>query len=85
MWLWHPELSEIEAWFEDKTKEFVEKESRNPYCNTKAWLQKYIYIDIHEVFFTTFPSELHSWLSRLATCNAHIKSDKPTEWNHVAV
>ena len=35
MWLWHPKLSEIDAWFEDKTKEFVEKEvaekeNRNP-------------------------------------------------------
>ena len=59
MWLWHPELSEIEDWFETKTKEFTETENRNPNRDSEAWLQKYIYTDIHEVFFATFPSESH--------------------------
>lgn len=59
MWLWHSELSEIDAWFEAKTKEFVEKKNRNPNRNTEAWLQKYIYTDIHEIFFATFPSCIH--------------------------
>ena len=85
MWLWHPELSEIDVWFEAKTKEFAEKENRNPNFNTEAWLHKYIYTNIHEIFFATFPSELHSWLARLVTPNAHVQSDKPIEWNHEAV
>ena len=85
MWLWHLELSEIDAWFEAKTKEFVEKENRNANRNIEAWLQKYIYTDVHEVFFTNFPSELHSWLARLAVCNTHIQSDKPAEWNQEVV
>ena len=78
-------MSEIDAWFEAKTKEFVEKENRNPNRNTEAWLHKYIYTDVHEVFFATFPSELHSWLARLVACSVHVKSDKPAEWNHDAV
>ena len=77
--MWHPELSEIDAWFEAKTKEFAEKENKNPNRDTKAWLQKYISIDVHEVFFATLPSELHSWLVQLAACSAHVQSDKPTE------
>lgn len=77
MWLWHPELSEIGAWFEPKTKKFAEKENRNPNRDSEEWLQKYIYIDIHEVFFATFPSELHSWLARLVDCSEHVQSDKP--------
>ena len=81
MWLWHPELSEIDAWCEDKTKEFVEKENKNPNHDSEAWLQKYIYTDVHEVFFATFPLESHSWLARLAYCSGHVQSDKPTEWN----
>ena len=85
MWLWHPELSEIDAWFEAKTKEFAEKENKNPNHNTEAWLQKYIYIDVHEVFFTTFPLELHSCLARLVDCSGHVQSDKPTQWNHEVV
>ena len=72
MWLWHPELSEIEAWFETKTKEFTERENIDPNCDSEAWLHKYIYTNIHEVFFATFPSELHSWLERLADCSRHV-------------
>ena len=72
MWLWHPELSEIKAWFETKTKEFTEIENKNPNHDSEAWLQKYIYNDVHEVFFSTFPSELHSWLVWLADFSGYI-------------
>ena len=85
MWLWHPELSEIDAWFETKTKEFADKENRSSNHDSETWLQKYIYIDIHEVFFATFPLELHSCLARLANCSGHIHSDKLVEWNQEAV
>ena len=77
MWLCHPQLSDIDTWFEAKTKEFAEKENRSPNYDSEAWLQKYIYTDVHEVFFATFPSELHSWLARLADCSGHVQSDKP--------
>ena len=85
MWLWHPKLSEIEAWFETKMKEFVETKNRNPYRDSEAWLQKYIYTDLHEVFFATFPSELHSWLARLADSSRYVRSDRPAQWNQAVV
>ena len=72
-----PELSEIEAWFETKTKEFTKIENRNPNHDSEAWLQKYIYTNVHEVFFATFPSELYSWLVRLADCSGYVRSDRP--------
>ena len=72
MWLWHPELSEIEAWFENKAKEFTEAENRNPNRDSEEWLQKYIYIDVHEVLFAMFPSKLHSWVERLADSTRYI-------------
>ena len=72
MWLWHPELSEIETWSETKAKEFAEIENKKPNHDGEAWLQKYIYIDIHKVFFATFPSELHSWLARLANYTRYV-------------
>jgi hypothetical protein len=85
MWFWHLELSEIDAWFETKTREFVKKENRNPNHDNEVWLQKYIYTNVHKVFFATFPSELHSWLARLADCSGHTKSDKPAQWNQEVV
>ena len=77
MWLWHPELSEIKAWFETKIKEFAEIENRNPNRDSEAWLQKHIYTDVHEVFFATFPSKLHSWVERLADGTEYVRSDRP--------
>ena len=77
MWLWHPELSEIKAWFETKAKEFTETENRNPNHDSEVWLQKYIYTDIHKVFFAMFPSELHSWVERLVDSTEYVRSDKP--------
>ena len=77
MWFWHLDLSEIDAWFEAKTKEFTKIENINPNRDSEAWLQKYIYTDIHEVFFATFPSELHLWLARLVDHSEHVQSDRP--------
>ena len=85
MWLWHPKLSEIEAWFETKAKEFVEVENRNPNCDSEAWLQKYIYTNLHEVFFATFPSKLHFWLMRLVDSSGYVRSDRPVQWNQAVV
>ena len=85
MWLWHPDLSEIDARFEAKTKEFVEKENRKPNHDSEAWLQKYIYTNIHEVLFAMFPLKLHLWLARLADCSRHVQSDRPVQWNQEVV
>ena len=83
--MWHPKLSEIEAWFETKTQEFAKIENKNPNHDSEAWLQKYIYTNVHEVFFATLSSELHSWLARLAYCTGHVQSEKPTQWNQAVV
>ena len=85
MWLWHPKLSEAETWFETKTKEFTEIENRNPNHDSEEWLHKYIYTDVHKVFFAMFPSELHLWLGRLADCTEHVQSDKPVQWNQATI
>ena len=85
MWLWHPRLSEIEAWFETKVKEFGEAKNRNPNRDNEAWLQKYIYIDVHEVFFTTFPLELHSWVERVVDSTGYVQSDGLVQWNQAVV
>ena len=80
MWFWHPSKDEIEVWLESKENEFVEKENINPKLFTKDWLQRYVFSDLHEVFFVTFPTKLHVWLSRLAKNKNSSHSDKPAEW-----
>ena len=40
---------------------------------------------MHEIFFTTFPSKLHAWLSRLAENKTSTHSDRPVEWTPEAI
>ena len=80
MWFWNPSKEEIENWVEAKEKVFVEKENKNPRFSVEDWLQRYIFIDLHEIFFANFPSELHAWLSRLVESETSTHSDRPMEW-----
>jgi hypothetical protein len=80
MWFWHPLREEIENWVEVKEKEFAEKENKNPRLSIEEWLERYIFTDLHEIFFATSPSELHAWLSRLAENKTSTRSDRPLEW-----
>ena len=65
MWFWHPSKEEIENWVESKERVFAERENINPRISIEEWLQRYVFTDLHEIFFATFPIDLHEWLSRL--------------------
>ena len=45
------------------------------------WLERYIYADIHEIFFAEFPIMLYEWLSKLTTQKNNFQGGEPTEWN----
>ena len=49
--------------------------------STKKWLQKYIFIDQHEIFFSAFANKSHEWLSRLAENQTDFKHEERTTWN----
>jgi hypothetical protein len=59
-----PSKEEIEVWLTEKYVEFVQQETKNPHINLKLWKQRYIYIDLHEIFFVEFPCLLYEWLKR---------------------
>jgi hypothetical protein len=80
MWFWHPSKEEIENWIESKEKEFTEEENRNHRLSTKDWLKRYIFSDIHEVFFANFPTELLAWLSILEENKTSTCSERLAEW-----
>ena len=81
MWFWHPLKEEIENQVEAKEKEFAKEENRNPRLSAEDWLQRYLFTDSHEIFFATFPFELHAWVLRLAESDTSTHSDRPVEWN----
>jgi hypothetical protein len=63
---WFPSKTEIQKWIEDQEKDFTEAQNKNPNISTEYWLEKYIFTDIHEIFFGGIHQELHEWLARLA-------------------
>ena len=80
MCFWNPSREEIQQWVESKEKEFAERENRNPWLFVEDWLQRYLFIDLHESLFSRFPSELHAWLSRLAENETFSQRLRPTKW-----
>lgn len=80
MWFWHLMKEEIENWVKVREKEFVEQENENPRLLTESWLQRYIFSDIHELFFATFPGGIHAWLCRLSENKTFNHSDKLARW-----
>ena len=64
--LWHSKKNEVEDWLESKMLAFTQAEITGSWLSVEKWVDEYIYLDIHEIFFTEFPIVLHEWLSRSA-------------------
>jgi hypothetical protein len=55
---WNPTKEKIERWLKTKELEFTQKDNINPKLTPRKYLDKYVFIDLHEVFFCDFP---HIW------------------------
>ena len=62
---WKPKSKEIDEWFEQQVQEFVVKEKCSKRLTTEEWKNKYILMEIYEIFFVTIAIELQEWLARL--------------------
>jgi hypothetical protein len=49
--------------------------------NAKEWKGKYLYSDMHELFFMKFPCMLHEWLKRQAEVNSIVLPIEPIVWD----
>jgi hypothetical protein len=70
---WNPTNTEIERWLKTKEIEFAHKDNRNPNLTLCKYLDKYIFTDLHELFFYVFPHILQEWIKIL-------KDNHPTNW-----
>jgi hypothetical protein len=48
-----------------KELEFAQKDNRNPRITPRKYLEKYVFTDLHEVFFCDFPHLFQEWILRL--------------------
>ena len=53
------DVMSLEFDHERNWKEFAVQENRNPQVSKEQWLERYVYTEIHEIFFASFPSELY--------------------------
>jgi hypothetical protein len=56
---------EIESWLKKKELEFAQKDNRNLNLTPRKYLDKYVFSDLHEVFFCNSLHVLQEWLLRL--------------------
>jgi hypothetical protein len=61
---WFPSKTKIQKWIEEQEKDFAEAQNKNPNISTEDWLGRYIFTDIHEIFFGGIHKE--EWLPILA-------------------
>jgi hypothetical protein len=62
---WFPLKTKIRKWIEEQEKDFVEAHKKNPSISTEDWLGRYIFTDIHDIFFEGLYNELYELLARL--------------------
>ena len=48
---------EIEEWLDKKIHEFATQENITPQVSKEKWLERYVYTEIHEIFFASLPSK----------------------------
>jgi hypothetical protein len=81
---WNPTKAEIERWLKTKELEFAQKDNKNPKLTPCKYLDKYMFSDLHAVFFCDFLHLLHEWLLRLKD-NHPITRIRQLEWNLVEI
>jgi hypothetical protein len=81
---WNPTKSEIKSWLRTKELEFSQKDNRNPGITPRKYMDKYVFIDLHEAFFCDFPHLLLEWILRLKDNHA-MNQIRQLDWTPVQI
>jgi len=76
---------EIEKWLDRKIHEFTVQENKNPRLKKEQWLNRYLYIKIHEILFCTFLIELYEWIAKLVDGQGRWRLDGLIVWTQKLV
>jgi hypothetical protein len=52
----------------------------NPQMSDEKWMQRYVYTELHEIFFGEFPIILTEWLERLVENNGRYQTTTMRNW-----
>jgi hypothetical protein len=56
---WFPSKKKNYIWIEEKERDFIEAQNKNPSISTEDWLGRYIFADVHKIFFARVHQELY--------------------------
>ena len=56
------------------------KENRNLWVSEERCLDRYIYREIHEIFFVSFSIDLYEWILRLVDSMGRCRLGQPIVW-----
>jgi hypothetical protein len=82
---WFPSKTEIQKWIEEQEKDFDEAQNKNHRLSTKDWLGRYIFTNIHKIFFGGIHKELYKSLARLVDTQFEIRSRPPVVWTSTLI
>jgi hypothetical protein len=71
---WRSTKKDIVKWMERKEREFSRGENRNPQMSDEQWLQRYVFTELHDIFFGEFMIILIEWLERLVENNERYRN-----------
>lgn len=72
-------------WIEQKERAFSQEQHQNPRINTEEWLQRYLFTNLHKIFFVEFLIIFYEWFSKIAEKKNCFKKDQPTSWNPILI
>jgi hypothetical protein len=55
---WNPTKEEIEIWLKFQEIDFSHKDNKSSRFKTRQYLERYVFSEIHESFFSEFPTLL---------------------------
>jgi hypothetical protein len=75
---------EIEGWLRTKEMEFAHNDNRNPRITPHRYLDKYVFTNLHKIFFYDFSHLLQEWILRL-TDNHPMNRIQHLDWTLVQI
>ena len=73
-------MTEIGDWFAETYLQFAQQENTNLRCSAREFLQRYVFCDAYEIFFSSIHIELHQWLSRLTERRTNCQARRVPTW-----
>jgi hypothetical protein len=81
---WNPMKEEIEIWLTVQELEFSHKDNRSSRFKPRQYLERYVFSEIHESFFSEFPMLLQEWITWLK--DTHPKNRvRSVEWTEESI